>query len=438
MVICIAGKNNIAIDMAEAIVQLSQTGNKKWKIVGIPNGSDTGIDGFQQSYRKWLNIHSIPIVTLESIYGKKDLLFLSLEFDRIINPELFMSSRLYNIHFSLLPKYRGMYTSALPILFGETITGVTLHKIDKGIDTGDIIDHYYFPILSTDNCRDLYCNYIKYGSYLVKKNLANILEDKISAIPQDYDGASYFSRSAIDYKNLSIDLEQCAYNIRNQIRAFNFREYQLPQINGEYIIDCVITKNRSFQRPGYIHFINDTGIYISTIDYDCILYRDRFGQLLEACIQGNLSVVQNICVVRQHLFERDEHGWTALMVAVYNGHGDIVKWLLSQGADAFAVNNHGTNMLMYSKETWIRTRDSSLFDLFFKMGLNIHQCDSHNRSLVDYCHVEGILKIGNINIPKYTPPQYEIVLIFIFLYEYYNVIKESIFIQYVSSTGGNE
>jgi methionyl-tRNA formyltransferase len=399
MLICIAGKNNIAINIAETIVQLPQIKNKKWQFVGITNQSDKEIDGFQRSYKKWLNEHHIPVIDLESIYGEECLLFLSLEFDKIIKPEFFRSRRLYNIHFSLLPKYRGMYTSALPILFGETITGVTLHRIDRGIDTGDIIDQYSFPILPVDNSRDLYHKYIKYGSYLARKNLTSLLEDKISAIPQECDGASYYSKSAIDYKNVSIDLVQSACNIRNQIRAFNFREYQLPQINDEYIIDCTITQNRSFQRPGYIHFINDSGIYISTIDYDCILYRDRFGKLLEACVQGNLSAVQNICIVRRHLFERDEHGWTALMVAVYNGHYDIVKWLLSQGADVFAVNNHGTNMLMYSKDAWINTHDSSLFNLFLKMGMNIYQCDFRGKSLVDYCHAEGLLAIGDFKIP---------------------------------------
>jgi methionyl-tRNA formyltransferase len=399
MFICVAGKNNIAIDIAEIVVQLPQVRNKEWEIVGIPNRTDSGNDGFQRSYKKWLNDHNICIVTLDDIYCKDDLLFISLEFDRIIKPGLFKSTRLYNIHFSLLPKYRGMYTSALPILFGETRTGVTLHKIDRGIDTGDIIEQYSFPILPTDNCRDLYHKYIKHGTYLVKKNLSNMLEDKIFTIPQNCDDASYFSKSFIDYKNIHIDLEQCASNIRNQIRAFNFREYQLPQVEGEYIIDCEITPNLSYQRPGYIHFINDSGIYISTIDYDCILHYDRFRQLLEACMQGNLSTVQKICTIRRHLFEKDEHGWTALMVAVYNGHNNIVKWLLSQGADAFAVNNHGTNMLMYSKEVWVRTHNSSLFELFLNMGLNINQPDFNNKSLLDYCYADGIFEIGDYKIP---------------------------------------
>jgi methionyl-tRNA formyltransferase len=417
MLVCIAGKNNIAIDIAETIVRLPQVQSKKWQFVGIPNHSDRGIDGFQRSYRKWLADHHIPIISLESVYNEDDLLFLSLEFDKIIKPGLFRSCRLYNIHFSLLPRYRGMYTSALPILFGETVTGVTLHKIDRGIDTGDIVEQYSFPVLPTDNSRDLYCNYIKYGGSLVRKNLINMLEDNISTIPQDFDNASYFSRSAIDYENIFIDLNQCAYNIRNQIRAFNFREYQLPRINGEYIIDCTITPNRSFRRPGYIHFTGDNGIYVSTIDYDCILYYDRFGQLLEACKHGDLFTVQGICIVRRHLFEKDEHGWTALMVAVYNGHCNIVKWLLSQGADAFAVNNHGTNMLMYSKEAWVKTRDDSLFGLFLKMGIDIYQRDFQDKSLVDYCHADGIFEVGNYKIP---PPPPLIVLLYIF---YGNVIK---------------
>jgi methionyl-tRNA formyltransferase len=399
MLICIAGKNNIAIDIAEIIVQLPRVQSKEWQFAGIPNYSDKGVDSFQRSYRKWLADHCISIITLESIYGEDDLLFLSLEFDKIIKPELFRSCRLYNIHFSLLPKYRGMYTSTLPLLFSETITGVTLHRIDKGIDTGDIIEQYSFSILPTDNCRDLYHKYIKHGSCLVRKNLNNMLEDKISTIPQNYENASYFSKSAINYKNISIDLYQCACNIRNQIRAFNFREYQLPQINGESVIDCAITQNHSFQRPGYIHFINDDGIYVSTIDYDCMLYYDRFGQLLEACKQGDLFTVQKICIVRRHLFEKNEHGWTALMVAIYNGHCNIVKWLLSQGSDAFAVNNHGTNMLMYSKELWVRTRNASLFELFLKLGLNTYQRDFQGKSLVDYCHADGIFEIGDYKIP---------------------------------------
>ena len=57
----------------------------------------------------------------------------------IIKTKNFKSNKLFNLHFSLLPSYKGMHTSAFPILNGEKYSGVTIHKIDNGIDTGDII-----------------------------------------------------------------------------------------------------------------------------------------------------------------------------------------------------------------------------------------------------------------------------------------------------------
>ena len=78
--------------------------------------------------------------------AQPDLLFMSVEYDRIIKPALFASSRLYNVHFSLLPKYRGCNTAVWPILNGEAEHGVTLHEIDAGIDSGPIVAQRSFPI----------------------------------------------------------------------------------------------------------------------------------------------------------------------------------------------------------------------------------------------------------------------------------------------------
>ena len=52
----------------------------------------------------------------------------------------------YLIFISLLPKYRGVFTSTNVILNNEKTTGVTFHKIDKGIDTGDIIGQKSFKL----------------------------------------------------------------------------------------------------------------------------------------------------------------------------------------------------------------------------------------------------------------------------------------------------
>ena len=137
MKICIAGKNNIACNILEYLI--FQKNMKKEQLFVCCNKNDNGKNTWQRSLRYTAKLLGIKEVCLDDLYDIQDLVFLSLEFDKIIKPTLFTSRKLFNIHFSLLPSYKGMYTAALPILNNEKHTGVTFHKIDNGIDTGPII-----------------------------------------------------------------------------------------------------------------------------------------------------------------------------------------------------------------------------------------------------------------------------------------------------------
>ncbi|MCU7960856.1 MAG: hypothetical protein KZQ58_12860 [gamma proteobacterium symbiont of Bathyaustriella thionipta] len=147
MKICIAGKGAIAIHGLCTTVE--RFGMQS--VVVCPNRSDKGISDWQPSLRRHANEMGVKVVSLSNLYDIEDLIFISLEFDQIIDPGQFRTSQLYNIHFSKLPAYKGMYTSAWPILNGELESGVTLHRIDHGIDTGDIIDQHskVDPIIKT-------------------------------------------------------------------------------------------------------------------------------------------------------------------------------------------------------------------------------------------------------------------------------------------------
>lgn len=107
----------------------------------------------------------------------------------------------------MLPKYKGMYTSAHPILNGEKCTGVTLHEIDAGIDTGDIIDQEQFEIEDSDDCRAIYMQYIKHGTNVVLRNIDNLISDKAMARVQSLAESSYYSKRTLDYSSLSIDIK---------------------------------------------------------------------------------------------------------------------------------------------------------------------------------------------------------------------------------------
>ena len=245
------------------------------RIICVVNKTDQGNNGWQMSLKLACEKLSVRVVPLEDVYEIEELIFLSLEFDRIIVPQRFRTdARLFNIHFSLLPAYKGMYTSAWPILNGEEKSGVTLHRIDAGIDTGEIIAQKEFSIKGMTS-RELYLSYIKYGTELVIENLDDIISGREISRPQPAKGSSYYSRKSIDYKNLTIDLNQTAENIERQIRAFNFREYQIPMVYGRGIIGTKITDIRSYKKPGMVVTESDTEMVLATIDYDIVLIYDK-------------------------------------------------------------------------------------------------------------------------------------------------------------------
>lgn len=398
MKICIAGKNNIASDILEYLI--FNKGVSKQDILVCCNKNDTGKNGWQRSLRFTADMLGVKEVKLEELYDISDLVFLSLEFDRIVRPALFKTNKLFNIHFSLLPKYKGMNTAVFPILNNEKYGGVTFHRIDNGIDTGEIIAQKRFIIDFHDTSRNLYLKNLNKGTQLVKECIDKYLSCNFecSSIAQTVEDSSYYSNRSIDYSNIQIDLNQTALNIHNQIRAYNFREYQLPVVFGKKIRLCEITKNRSVERPGSVIWQNDDCIMIATIDYDVVLYVDKFDEVVDSCKNNDIDALRGVSGLHYYLNEKEEHGWTPLTIAVYNGFYDLAMFLITIGADIYVRNNNGTNLLMYAKDAFVDNGDSRLFEYFYKKGLSLEKVDFFGKSLSEYCRELSITKIGIVTI----------------------------------------
>jgi methionyl-tRNA formyltransferase len=385
--ICIAGKNQIALD---ALAYLLETQPRETLCV-VLNRTDNGVNSWQPSLKFYAEQQQIPIVTLEDIYGQKDLLFLSLEFDRIIRPERFASKQLYNIHFSLLPQYKGMFTSILPIVHGEQQSGVTLHRIDRGIDTGEIIDQLAFDIAPTDNGRDLYQHYLNHAFLLFKKNIAQLLTGKVQSRPQPIEGASYYSKNAIDFTKLAIDYYKTAYEVHNQIRAFCFRDYQLPTFEGQPIYKSSYTNTPSPAKPKTV--VAETAAYyeVTTIDYNLRLYKDYYAALWEACNQNDQAAVASYLPFVPDINLRNHNGWNALTMATYNGHLELVRYLVEQGADINATNYKGTSVLMYAKSATVNAgqKNMELLETILNLGGNLEHCDERQKNVLEYARENG-------------------------------------------------
>lgn len=386
MFVCVAGKNNIAVEVLEYLIL---NNNGRYELGVVCNKNESGSNSWQRSLRNYAGQKDIKEYALKDIYNKKNVVFLSMEFDQIIKPELFMDARLYNIHFSLLPLYKGMYTSSIPILNGDKYAGVTFHEIDSGIDTGDIIKQRKFVLEANITCRELYLMFIRNGIELVLECIEDVLNGNIRAIPQDASGSTYYSKKYIDYSNLSIDLNQTACSIDRQIRAFSFREYQLPEVHGRKIIATKITNIKSTQKAGTIILETEDAMVLSTIDYNIVLYFDRLEELLEACKCGELTKVKSICSVAAHLNSVNEKGWSPLIVATYNNQIEVVKYLIAQGANVYVKNNNGTNLLMYAKDVYYNSGDVELYKLYTRLGLSPKWKDYANFSLYDYVLSRG-------------------------------------------------
>jgi methionyl-tRNA formyltransferase len=133
-----------------------------------------------------------------------------------------------------------MYTSTIPILNGEERTGVTLHAIDEGIDTGPIIAQHKFKIDINDTARTLYFKYLDNALRLFKSQIYKLLENNFSYHRQDVLMSSYYKKNPGIFEQ-KISLNKTSYQIHNQIRALCFKEFQLPSINGCAVSESALT-----------------------------------------------------------------------------------------------------------------------------------------------------------------------------------------------------
>lgn len=242
MKICIAGKNQIAVNSLKYLMYNCNMSRND--LLVCLNKNDFGISSWQPSLKLFADDNDIKAKSLNELYEISDLIFISLEFDKIISPNKFQTERLYNIHFSLLPAYKGMYTSVFPLLNGEKYTGVTLHEIDEGIDTGNIIAQEKIDIDINDTCRDVYFKYLKHSQQLFIDHISDIINNRIISYIQNPLVSTYYSKQAIDFSNIVIDFNKTSFQIHNQIRAYIFEEYQLPSVKGKRVIKSYLTSDK--------------------------------------------------------------------------------------------------------------------------------------------------------------------------------------------------
>ena len=191
-----------------------------------------------------------------------------------------------NIHPSLLPKYKGPSPVQYALLNGETITGVTLIKLDDQIDHGPILSQKPYNLTGNETSEDLLSILFEVGAEMVEEQIEKLENgEELSETPQDHSKESWSYK--IEKKDGMIDLssdlktENWKLKIERMIRAY----YPWPgvwfvtRIKGQELRIKLLPENR-IQVEGkntmtYYDFVNGFGLEgknlikkISLLDYN--------------------------------------------------------------------------------------------------------------------------------------------------------------------------
>ncbi len=375
--ICIAGKNKIAV-RALGYVLSAYSG---LRILCLANPEDDEKDSWQPSLAKYASDKNVSLVDVEELSCIEDLVLISLEYSCLLRTDKFISKKLFNIHFSLLPKYKGMYTSYHPIANGERYSGVTLHKIDSGIDTGDIVDQIQFEI--PENCTgfELYSIYLEQAYELFEKNIHNLIYGKVGSYVQPITGSSYYSKNSTDFMQKEINCRATAYEICNWTRAMVFRPFQLPTFSGVQIIQAAAADSKSQRPPGDLLDETLFQFTVSTIDYNVIFYKDYLPQLFSAVETDNESFIVELLQHKLDLDIRDCRGITASMLAIESGNLKMLKFLLESGADVNVRTIRDGTLLDIALEQYLQTQDRKIFEFLLGSGICTNSKDIYDQSI---------------------------------------------------------
>jgi len=124
-----------------------------------------------------------------------------------------------NVHTSILPRWRGAAPIAWAMLEGDAETGVTIMRMDAGLDTGEVIAEARTPIRPDDTGQSLHDRLAVLGAGLICQVLPDWLAGRINAIPQPADGVTYARK--LTKEDGRLDWAQSASVLDRKIRALN-------------------------------------------------------------------------------------------------------------------------------------------------------------------------------------------------------------------------
>ena len=175
----------------------------------------------------------------------------------------------FNLHASLLPKYRGAAPINWAVINGETETGVTTFFLKHEIDTGDILRQERIPIKPDDNVGDVHDRLMMLGADLTVDTVEHIIAGTLKPIPQDQllNGAEPTPAPKIFRETCQIDWNKPAASIHNLVRGLSPYPAAWTEIEGNVvkIFRTRLSERKSEVVPGTV-VVEGRRLFVAAID----------------------------------------------------------------------------------------------------------------------------------------------------------------------------
>jgi methionyl-tRNA formyltransferase len=150
----------------------------------------------------------------------------------ILPPAALQSPKLgcINIHASLLPRWRGAAPIQRAVLAGDATTGVTIMRMEAGLDSGPMLASRAIDIGANDTAKTVHDRLARLGAELIGETLDALRRGGVREVPQPSEGVTYAEK--INKAEALIDWQQDAIQVWRRVRAFNPWPIAETRLNG--------------------------------------------------------------------------------------------------------------------------------------------------------------------------------------------------------------
>jgi methionyl-tRNA formyltransferase len=228
------GSPDFALPSLRSLVIGSGSQSDSYKVAGVVTQPDRGSGRGREIKMPPVKLLALelglPVIQPEKLHQPEAMdqlrawapdLIVVAAFGQILKPEVLNVPRFgcINVHASLLPRWRGAAPIIAAILNGDEETGVTIMKLDAGLDTGPILVKRSIRLAPQDTAGSVTATLSTLGADLLVETLPDILAGELSPTPQPLEGVTYAPMLKKEDGNL--DFTRPARELERCVRAMN-------------------------------------------------------------------------------------------------------------------------------------------------------------------------------------------------------------------------